>query len=126
MSFKNANIRGVFRIPSHMKDKVFLQKWLVLLNIMMLSPDLSQNALHVKFITSIELNTKFVVSLVLESTTYKKKQNKKQIIVMSLRISEHCSNFQEHNIRFTSNFCQKYSEILIRAYSLVVSNFMGV
>ena len=39
----------------------------------MLSPDLSRNVLRVKFMKSIELKTKFVVSMALESIIYKKK-----------------------------------------------------
>ena len=42
----------------------------------MLPPDLPQNVLRVKFMKSVELNTKFAVSLALESIIYKKKQNK--------------------------------------------------
>ena len=48
----------------------------MLLNIMMLSPDLSQNVLRVKFTKSIELKTKFFVSMALGGIIYKKKQNK--------------------------------------------------
>ena len=43
----------------------------------MLSPDLSQNVLRVKFMKSIELKTKLVVSMALENFIYKKKQNVK-------------------------------------------------
>ena len=44
---------------------------LTLLNIMMLlSPDILQNVLRVTFMKSIELNTKFAVSLALESITF--------------------------------------------------------
>ena len=49
----------------------------MLLNIMMLSPDLFQNVLHVKFMKSVELKTKFVMSMALESIICKKKQNRK-------------------------------------------------
>ena len=42
----------------------------------MLSPNLPQKVLRVKFMKSIELNTKFAVSLALESIIYKKNQNK--------------------------------------------------
>ena len=42
----------------------------------MLSPDLLQNVLRVKFMKSIELNTKFDVSLALESIIHKTNQNK--------------------------------------------------
>ena len=43
----------------------------------MLSPDLSQNVLRVKFMKSIELKTKLVMSMALENLIYKKKQNEK-------------------------------------------------
>ena len=51
----------------------------MLLNIMTLSPDLSQNVLRVKFMKSIELKTKFVMSVALGALFTRKSKTKKQI-----------------------------------------------
>ena len=94
----------------------------------MFSPDLSQNVLRVKFMKSIELKTKLVVSMDLESIIYKKKQNKKNKSKLGhlefLKIVKILKNvISEHNML---KFCQKYSEIMVRARSLVVSDFVGM
>ena len=64
---------------SHTSMKKIFAKIVHAFLLMMLSPDMPHNVLRVRLIRSIELNTKFVVSLALESIIYKKKQNKKQV-----------------------------------------------
>ena len=100
----------------------------MLLNIVMLSLDLSQNGFRVKFVQSIEPKTKFVVLVALESIIYKKKQNKaKQKSKLGhqefIRIVKTLKNIiSEHNML---EFCQKYSEIIVRTRRLVVSDFLS-
>ena len=100
----------------------------MLLNIVMFSPDLSQNVLRVKFMKSIELKTKFAVSVALESIIYKKKQNKtKQKSKLGhqefMRIVKTLKNIiSEYNML---KFCQKYSEIIVMARRLVISDFLS-